>query len=71
LACAWPLMIGQETLRLLRTGNVSDPERRIKVARSGVRRIMFQTVFAYRSKRAWERLAKDENDSVKTTYGLK
>jgi farnesyl-diphosphate farnesyltransferase len=64
LACAWPLLIGQETLQLLRAGNVLDPQQRIKVTRSQVRSIILRSLFAYRSKRAWERLAKERENSV-------
>jgi farnesyl-diphosphate farnesyltransferase len=56
LACAWPLLIGQETLRLLRAGNVLDPQQRIKVTRSRVRSIILRSLFACRSKSAWARL---------------
>jgi farnesyl-diphosphate farnesyltransferase len=59
LACAWPLLIGQETLELLRRGNVLDPQERIKVTRSQVRRIILRSLLAYPSKRAWERLGKE------------
>jgi farnesyl-diphosphate farnesyltransferase len=64
LACAWPLIIGQQTLQLLRAGNVLDPQQRIKVPRSQVRSMMLRSVLAYPSKRAWERLAKAQEDPV-------
>lgn len=56
LACAWPLLIGMETLKLLRTENVLDPQRRIKVSRGQVRRIRWQSVIYYPWPAAWRRL---------------
>jgi farnesyl-diphosphate farnesyltransferase len=44
LACAWPILIGVRTLALLRTGNVLDPARRIKVSRAEVKRIILRSV---------------------------
>ena len=44
LACAWPILIGVRTLALLRTGNVLDPARRIKVSRPEVKRIILRSV---------------------------
>ena len=34
LACAWPILIGRETLKLLRAGDALDPQQRIKVSRT-------------------------------------
>jgi len=56
LACAWPILIGAQTLEKLRVGNVLAPELRIKVRRSEVYRIIAQTVFWYPSQNRWERL---------------
>lgn len=47
LACAWPLMIGFETLSLLRSDNMLDPGRRIKVSRARVRRLMWRSIVRY------------------------
>jgi len=47
LACAWPLLIGRETIKLLRTGNVLDPRQRIKVSRAQVSRIMRRSLLCY------------------------
>jgi farnesyl-diphosphate farnesyltransferase len=57
LACAWPNLIGFETLRLLRTRNVLDPKNRIKISRQDVKRIIRRTVFLYPFAAAWKRLA--------------
>lgn len=56
LACAWPILIGVRTLAKLRTGNALDAERRIKIGRREVRRVVAQTILAYPFAGAWERL---------------
>jgi farnesyl-diphosphate farnesyltransferase len=56
LACAWPLLIGIRTLQELRRGQVLDPDRRIKVSRSEVYRILLKTVVAVPFPRIWRRL---------------
>jgi len=47
LACAWPVLIGQATIAKLKTENVLDPSRRIKVSRAEIRRILRQSVLLY------------------------
>jgi farnesyl-diphosphate farnesyltransferase len=55
LACAWPILIGVETLRRLRRGNVlSDP--RVKITRREIRRIIVKSVLLYPRRKAWNRL---------------
>jgi farnesyl-diphosphate farnesyltransferase len=56
LACAWPLLIGRETLMLLRTGKVLDHSHRIKVSRHQVRSIMWRSVFFYPWPKTWRAL---------------
>ena len=56
LACAWPILIGRETLKRLRGGNALDPEQRIKVSRQEVRRIVLRSVVLYPLPGAWERM---------------
>ncbi len=56
LACAWPILIGLETLRLLRVSNVLDASRRIKVSRRQVRRILSRSVLCCWRRRAWRSL---------------
>jgi len=56
LACAWPILIGFETLKLLRTGNVLDPAHRIKVPRSQVKQLMLRSAVYYPWSRAWRSL---------------
>ncbi len=56
LACAWPILIGWETLKRLRDGNAFDPARRIKVSRGQVREFMLRSVLLYPWPRAWQRM---------------
>jgi len=56
LACAWPLLIGLSTLRSLRTANVLDETKRVKISRSEIRRLIVRSVIFYPFRRAWNRL---------------
>ena len=56
LACAWPVLIGRETLKRLRAGNALDPAQRIKVSRRQVRQLMLRSVLLYPWPRAWEKM---------------
>jgi farnesyl-diphosphate farnesyltransferase len=56
LACAWPILIGIETIKLLRTQNVLDSDRRIKLDRRRVKKLMLRSVFLYPQNRAWRNL---------------
>jgi farnesyl-diphosphate farnesyltransferase len=56
LACAWPILIGVETLKLLRINNVLDPARRTKLKRAEVKRLMLRSVLVYPWNSAWIRL---------------
>ena len=56
LACALPLLIGMETLRLLARGNILDTSNRIKVPRSRVRTILAQALLLHPFQRRWESL---------------
>jgi farnesyl-diphosphate farnesyltransferase len=47
LACAWPILIGLKTIKLLRTGNVLDPQQRIKISRRDVRGVILCSVVLY------------------------
>ena len=57
LACAWPILIGLKTIALLRTANVLDPARRIKIDRRAIKRMMFSTMVFYPFQGKWRRLA--------------
>jgi farnesyl-diphosphate farnesyltransferase len=56
LACAWPILIGQETLKLLWARNVLDCQDRVKVSRVQVKRLMFRSVLLYPWPGAWRRM---------------
>jgi farnesyl-diphosphate farnesyltransferase len=56
LACAWPILIGLKTVARLRTSAVLDPDRRIKISRPEVRRILAASVVLYPLPALWQRL---------------
>ena len=56
LACAWPILIGVQTLRMLRTSHVLDPQQRIKVPRAQVRKLMVTSLVCYPFPAAWRGL---------------
>lgn len=56
LACAWPILIGMDTLAKLRRGRVLDPQSRVKVSRDEVRAILWRTVWLYPLPRRWRGL---------------
>jgi farnesyl-diphosphate farnesyltransferase len=56
LACAWPVLIGVETLDLLKQNPVLQPGLRVKVSRSRVRRILIRSLALYPFRSRWERL---------------
>src|SRR5262249_27850060 len=56
LACAWPLLIGRETLALLRSNSILQPEKRIKISRQQVKRIIWRTILYYPLPTSWHRL---------------
>jgi farnesyl-diphosphate farnesyltransferase len=56
LACAWPLLIGMETLVKLRDGPILDATHRIKISRRQVRQILFRSVLTYPFPNRWRRL---------------
>ena len=55
-ACTLPVLIGQRTLRLLRTENVLDAEKRIKVLRPEIKILKNKTIFALPSRRRSQNL---------------
>jgi len=57
IACAWPILIGLKTIKLLRTGSVLDAQQRIKVSRREVKGIMIRSVLLYPWPSMWRRLA--------------
>jgi farnesyl-diphosphate farnesyltransferase len=57
LACAWPILIGLKTIGRLRSGNVLDPQNRIKISRGEVWQIVRRSLVCYPFTGAWQRLA--------------
>lgn len=57
LACAWPVLIGMETIQRLRVEPVLDPARRVKISRGDVRRIIWRSVWRYPFRDSWRKLA--------------
>ena len=57
LGCAWPILIGRETIQRLRTARLLDPNCRVKISRAAVRRIILQSVVRYPWPAAWRNLA--------------
>jgi farnesyl-diphosphate farnesyltransferase len=64
LACAWPVLIGAETIRRLRTGNVLDAQQRIKVSRGDVRGILVRSLACYPLPGAWQNQFKPGRKAV-------
>lgn len=54
LACALPLLIGIETLRLLARSNALDPSQRIKIPRSRVRTLLLRAVLLHPFPGRWQ-----------------
>ncbi|MRR36892.1 squalene/phytoene synthase family protein [bacterium] len=57
LACAWPVLIGLDTLHLLRQPGALNPHKRVKVTRRQVKAIFAKTVALYPFPGAWRKLA--------------
>ena len=56
LACAWPILIGIQTLARLQTGAVLNPDIRIKLSRAEIRTILRRSIVSYPFRGRWERL---------------
>ena len=55
LACAWPILIGERTLRQLERGNPLDDRTPIKIQRGEVRAILLRSIALYPWPRLWQR----------------
>lgn len=53
LACAWPILIGLETIKKLRAESVLDASRRVKVSRDEIRRIIARSIWRYPFRDWW------------------
>ncbi|MFO1476610.1 MAG: phytoene/squalene synthase family protein [Verrucomicrobiota bacterium] len=56
LACAWPLLIGRDTVLELGRANVLTPGQRVKISRSRVRNILLKSALFYPFPGAWRAL---------------
>ena len=68
LACAWPLLIGRETLTLLRTNNILGTQPRVKVSRQQVKRIIWRSVVWYPWPPAWRQLFFSAKPSARARF---
>jgi farnesyl-diphosphate farnesyltransferase len=57
LACAWPILLGLETIRLLRTQKVLESGHRVKAGRGFVRKMMLRSVVLHPFPKIWAGLA--------------
>jgi farnesyl-diphosphate farnesyltransferase len=64
LACAWPILIGAKTISRLRSGNILDPQQRIKISRAEVRGIILHSVLSCPFPRAWQKLSVSSGKAV-------
>jgi len=56
LACAWPILIGIQTLAKLRTGKILEPGNRIKISRPEVKRLIARSTLLYPLPPIWRGL---------------
>jgi farnesyl-diphosphate farnesyltransferase len=56
LACAWPILIGMETLKLLRQANMLNAQQRVKVSRSRVKQLIRNSILIYPLVPLWKKL---------------
>jgi farnesyl-diphosphate farnesyltransferase len=67
LACAWPVLIGIQTIRKLRQGNVLDPGQRIKISRKEVQAVILQTIWRYPRPEVWRQIYVPTGDNIRKT----
>lgn len=63
LACAWPILIGINTIQKLRKTNILTPDSRVKVSRSEVYGMIIRSVLRYPFPPLWNGLFPDLNRS--------
>lgn len=56
LACAWPILIGVETIEQLRSANVIELQQRVKIPRGEVRHIILRSLLACPFPALWKNL---------------
>ena len=65
LACAWPVLIGLETVGRLRRENVLDASRRIKVSRREIRGMILKSLLLYPFPSPWRSLVQETEGEQK------
>jgi len=65
LACAWPILIGLQTIARLRSGNVLDARQRIKIGRGDVRGILLRSILYYPFPYCWRRLTTSKRVAIR------
>jgi farnesyl-diphosphate farnesyltransferase len=70
LACAWPILIGVKTIEQLRSGNILDSQRRIKISRGEVRGIILRSLWASPVPFAWRKLFRASAKAVASNAKL-
>jgi hypothetical protein len=65
MACLLPVVIGLETIALLRNGNVLDAADRIKVKRAKIRKIAIACVISTRAKTIENRILSKASNRAK------
>ncbi len=71
LACAWPILIGMETLAALRRAEVLDPNRRVRISRKQVRAVLLRSVVWYPWQRRWRGLVESSHSERRLAAGLR
>ncbi len=64
LACAWPVLIGLRTIAKLRAANGADLQRRVKVARGEIYKIIFRSLLASPLPFVWRKLYSSSGKAV-------
>lgn len=54
LACAWPILIGAQTIQKLRSEKILDASRRVKVSRSEIRNLIAKSILLYPFPSRWD-----------------
>jgi farnesyl-diphosphate farnesyltransferase len=56
LACSWPILIGLDTVQLLREANPLDSQQRVKVTRARVKTLIRRSIVRYPWPGAWRKM---------------
>jgi farnesyl-diphosphate farnesyltransferase len=70
LACAWPILIGLQTIEKLRAANVIQLQQRVKVSRREVRQIIFCSLVCCLFPKAWQKLYSPPGKAVDSRVKL-